>query len=202
MGKTIQLTQNAFLEFIKKERQNVIDKVKSSYPSLRESKIQDIFQEVCISIWGKIQKEDLILTCPFFYYVYRCCWNKAEHDTRHPEREWQLPDDNIMKESDADDYEAQPIQQEKVDQLIDFIFNDKNERNELLSKVCEIVKDLPKNCDKILYGTYSTPRKKQEVIAKECGYNNSSVVKVMLRRCKDKFKTKFKPIYDAYKKGL
>lgn len=208
MGKTISInsnksglmTQNAFLDFIRKERPNVIRKVKSSYPSLRISQIEDIFQDVCISIWEKAQKEEIKLKCPLFMYMYRCCWNKAEHETRHPEREWQLPTDDIMKDSDSDDFEEQTIKQDKVDELFMSIFDDEKERNELLNQVCEVVKDLPKNCDKILYGTYSTPRKKQEVIARECNYKSTSVVKVMLRRCKDKFENRFKAIYESYKK--
>ena len=56
--------------------------------------------------------------------------------------------------------------------------------------------------DKILYGMYSTPKKKQEVIAQECGYSNAAVVRVMASRCKSKFHDKFKFIYDSFKKGL
>ena len=77
-----------------------------------------------------------------------------------------------------------------------------DERAELLNKVCEVVKDLPAPCDKILYGMYSTPKKKQEVIARECGYNNASVVKTMASRCKSKFRDRFKSIYESFKKGL
>ena len=204
------LTENDLLAFIRQEfnnyynnvEPNIISKVKSAYPSLRIERIRDIFQDVCIALVEKAHDENFKLTCPIFYFVYRCCWNKAEHDTRHPEREWQLPTDDIMRDDNSDDFENQPVQQDKVDQLLNSLFEEADERAELLNKVCEVVKDLPAPCDKILYGMYSTPKKKQEVIARECGYNNASVVKTMASRCKSKFRDRFKSIYESFKKGL
>ena len=203
-------TENDLLDFIRQEfnkyyknvEPNIISKVKSAYPSLRIEKIRDIFQDVCIALVEKAHNENFKLTCSLFYFVYRCCWNKAEHDTRHPEREWQLPTDDIMRDDNSDDFENQPVQQDKVDQLLNSLFEEADERAELLNKVCEVVKDLPAPCDKILYGMYSTPKKKQEVIARECGYNNASVVKTMASRCKSKFRDRFKSIYESFKKGL
>lgn len=204
------LTENDLLAFIRQEfnkyynnvEPNIISKVKSAYPSLRIERIRDIFQDVCIALVEKAHDENFKLTCPIFYFVYRSCWNKAEHDTRHPEREWQLPTDDIMRDDNSDDFENQPVQQDKVDQLLNSLFEEADERAELLNKVCEVVKDLPAPCDKILYGMYSTPKKKQEVIARECGYNNASVVKTMASRCKSKFRDRFKSIYESFKKGL
>ena len=211
MAKTIRmnpqsssstLTENVLLDFIRDERLNIIEKVKCSYPSLHEEKIKDIFQEVCIALVEKAHDENFKLTCSLFHFVYRCCWNKAEHESRHPERAWQLPTDGIMRDDNQDDYESQPIQQEKVDQLLDSLFEEPDEREELLNKVCEVVKDLPEPCDKILYGMYSTPKKKQEVIAQELGYSNAAVVRTMASRCKSKFRDKFMSIYESFKKGL
>ena len=204
------LTENELLAFIRQEinnyyknvEPNIISKVKSAYPSLHIEKIRDIFQEVCIKLVEKTHDENFKLTCSLFHYVYRCCWNKAEHDSRHPEREWQLPTDNMMRDDNSDDFEKQPVQQDKVDQLLNSLFEEPDERAELLNRVCEVVKDLPDPCDKILYGMYSTPKKKQEVIAKECGYSNAAVVKTMASRCKSKFRDKFKSIYESFKKGL
>jgi len=204
------LTENELLAFIRQEinnyyknvEPNIISKVKSAYPSLHIEKIRDIFQEVCIKLVEKAHDENFKLTCSLFYYVYRCCWNKAEHDSRHPEREWQLPTDNMMRDDNSDDFEKQPVQQDKVDQLLNSLFEEPDERAELLNRVCEVVKDLPDPCDKILYGMYSTPKKKQEVIAQECGYSNAAVVKTMASRCKSKFRDKFKSIYESFKKGL
>ena len=204
------LTENDLLVFIRREfnnyynniEPNIISKVKSAYPSLHIEKIRDIFQEVCIKLVEKAHDENFKLTCSLFYYVYRCCWNKAEHDSRHPEREWQLPTDNMMRDDNSDDFEKQPVQQDKVDQLLNSLFDEPDERAELLNRVCEVVKDLPAPCDKILYGMYSTPKKRQEVIAKECGYSNASVVKTMASRCKSKFRDRFKSIYESFKKGL
>ena len=204
------LTDNELLAFIRQEinnyyknvEPNIISKVKSAYPSLHIEKIRDIFQEVCIKLVEKAHDENFKLTCSLFHYVYRCCWNKAEHDSRHPEREWQLPSDNMMRDDNSDDFEKQPVQQDKVDQLLNSLFEEPDERAELLNRVCEVVKDLPDPCDKILYGMYSTPKKRQEVIAQECGYSNAAVVKTMASRCKSKFRDKFKSIYESFKKGL
>lgn len=204
------LSENELLVFIRDEvnkfnediEPNIISKVKKAYPSLRIERIRDIFQDVCIALVEKAHDENFRLTCSLFYYVYRCCWNKAEHDTRHPERTWQLPTDDIMRDDNSEDYESQPVKQDKVDQLLNTLFEEADERAELLNKVCEVVKDLPDPCDKILYGMYSTPKKKQEVIARECGYSNASVVKTMASRCKSKFRDKFKSIYESFKKGL
>lgn len=204
------LTENELLAFIRQEfnnyyknvEPNIFSKVKSAYPSLHIEKIRDIFQEVCIKLVEKTHDENFKLTCSLFHYVYRCCWNKAEHDSRHPEREWQLPTDNMMRDDNSDDFEKQPVQQDKVDQLLNSLFEEPDERAELLNRVCEVVKDLPDPCDKILYGMYSTPKKKQEVIAQECGYSNAAVVKTMASRCKSKFRDKFKSIYESFKKGL
>lgn len=204
------LTENALLDFIRQElnnyyndsEPNIISKVRTAYPSLRDEQIRDIFQDVCIALVEKAHDGNIRLTCSLFHYVYRCCWNKAEHETRHPERAWQLPTDDIMRDDNPDDFDGQPIQQEKVDQLLDSLFDEPDERELLLNKVCEVVKDLPEPCDKILYGMYSTPKKKQEVIAKELGYSNAAVVRTMASRCKSKFRDKFKSIYDSFKKGL
>ena len=145
------LTENELLAFIRQEinnyyknvEPNIISKVKSAYPSLHIEKIRDIFQEVCIKLVEKAHDENFKLTCSLFYYVYRCCWNKAEHDSRHPEREWQLPTDNMMCDDNSDDFEKQPVQQDKVDQLLNSLFEEPDERAELLNRVCEVVKDLP-----------------------------------------------------------
>ena len=204
------LTENALLDFIRQElnnyyndcEPNIISKVRAAYPSLRDEQIRDIFQDVCIALVEKAHDENFRLTCSLFHYVYRCCWNKAEHETRHPERAWQLPTADIMRDDNQDDFEGQPIQQEKVDQLLDSLFDEPDEREQLLNKGCEVVKDLPEPCDKILYGMYSTPKKRQEVISKELGYSNAAVVRVMASRCKSKFRDKFKSIYDSFKKGL
>ena len=204
------LTENALLDFIRQElnnyyndcEPNIISKVRAAYPSLRDEQIRDIFQDVCIALVEKAHDENFRLTCSLFHYVYRCCWNKAEHEIRHPERAWQLPTDDIMRDDNQDDFEGQPVQQDKVDQLLNSLFEEPDEREELLNRVCEVVKDLPAPCDKILYGMYSTPKKKQEVIAQECGYSNAAVVRVMASRCKSKFRDKFKSIYDSFKKGL
>lgn len=204
------ITENALLDFIRQElnnyyndcEPNIISKVRAAYPSLPDEQIRDIFQDVCIALVEKAHDENFRLTCSLFHYVYRCCWNKAEHETRHPERAWQLPTDDIMRDDNQDDFEGKPIQQEKVDQLLDSLFDEPDEREQLLNKVCEVVKDLPEPCDKILYGMYSTPKKRQEVIAKELGYSNAAVVRVMASRCKSKFRDKFKSIYDSFKKGL
>lgn len=197
---TGDLSENALVEFIRKERKNIIKKVHVSYPSLREEQIEDVFQDVCIALVEKAKDENFRLTSSLFYYVYKCCWNKAEHDTRHPEREWELPDENILK--DDADFEEQPIKQEKVDELLDIVFESRNEWEALLEKVADVVKDLPGPCDKILYGMYGEPKKKQEEIAKECGYTNADVVKTMASRCKSKFRDKFNSIYEAFKRGL
>ncbi len=194
------LSENALIEFIRKERKNVMIKVHDRFPSLMEEQIEDVFQDVCIALVEKIHDKNFRLTCSLFYYVYRCCWNKAEHDTRHPERKWELPEENILK--DDEDFEEQQINQEKVDELLDIVFESRNEWETLLEKVAEVVKDLPDPCDKILYGMYGDPKKKQEVIAQECGYNNADVVKTMASRCKKRFTEKFNSIYEAFKKGL
>lgn len=196
-----ELTENELISFIRKERENIIEKVKVAYPSLRRTQIEDIFQDVCIALVDKAKDEKFRLTCSLFHYVYRCSWNKAEHDTRHPEREWELPTDDVMHEGNSDESEVQSVKEDKVDKLLDTIFDEPDEREELLNRVCEVVKDLPEPCDKILFGMYSTPKKKQSVIAEECGYSNASVVKTMASRCKSKFRDKFKSIYDAFKKG-
>lgn len=195
-------TKNALLDFIRYERLNVIEKVKCSYPSLPKEEIEDIFQTVCIALVDKVHEENFRLTCSLFHYVYRCCWNQAEHKSRHPERALQLPTDDLMRDDNMDNYENQPIQQEKVDRLLNSLFEEPDEREELLNRVCEVVKDLPAPCDKILYGMYSTPKKKQEVIARECGYSNAAVVRVMASRCKSKFRDRFKSIYESFKKSL
>ena len=99
------LTENALLDFIRQElnnyykdcEPNIISKVRAAYPSLRDEQIRDIFQDVCIALVEKAHDGNLRLTCSLFHYVYRCCWNKAEHETRHPERAWQLPTDDIMR---------------------------------------------------------------------------------------------------------
>ena len=109
--------------------------------------------------------------------------------------------EDIMRDGNEDNYESQPVKQDKVDQLLNSLFEEPDEREELLNRVCEVVKDLPTPCDKILYGMYSTPKKKQEVIAQECGYSNAAVVRVMASRCKSKFRDKFMSIYELFKKG-
>lgn len=200
--KSDTLTKNALLDFIRDERLNVIEKVKCSYPSLPKEEIEDIFQTVCIALVDKVHDENFRLTSSLFYYVYRCCWNQAEHKSRHPERALQLPTDDLMRDDNMDNYENQPIQQEKVDQLLNSLFEEPDEREVLLNRVCEVVKDLPAPCDKILYGMYSTPKKKQEVIAQECGYSNAAVVRTMASRCKSKFRDRFKSIYESFKKSL
>lgn len=196
-----RLEGNEFINFIRKERNNVIQKVKSQYPSISEDQIKDIFQNVCIMILDKSKDKNFHLTCSLFYYVYRCCRFMAEHASRHIGENVPLPPDNFLNDVSEDGFEPQPVKQEKVDGLLDILFNEDSEREELLDRVCEVVKDLPEPCNKILYGMYSTPRKKQAEIARECGYSNASVVKTMASRCKSKFKERFSAIYNAFKKG-
>ena len=146
------LSENAFIRFIKDERMNVITKVLVAFPSLSEDAVADIFQEVCISVWEKANAGSLQLTCSLFHYMYRCCWNLASHATRDTKGVSALPDDNLLKDYDPNDYEPQPILQDKVDELLNTLFEDTNERDSLLDRVSVVVSELPKPCDKILYG--------------------------------------------------
>ena len=197
-----KLSENRLVQFIKEDGKAVREKLKAHYPSLREDQIWDIFQDVCIALVEKARDDSFRLTCSLFHFVYTCCWNRAEHESRSSNKMWRLPTDDILKDTDGDNWEAQTIQETKVDQLLCTFFKEQDEREQLLDKVCEVVKDLPEPCEKILYGMYGTPKKKQEVLAKECGYNNASVVKVIASRCKSKFVAKFKAIYNAYRRGL
>ena len=196
------LTENRLVQFIRNDGKAVRDKVRLHYPKLSEDEIWDIFQDVCLALVEKSRDESFRLTCSLFHFVYSCCWNKAEHEARHISKMWSLPTDDILGENDSDNWEPQTIKESKVDQLLCTVFKEPDEREQLLEKVTDVVKDLPEPCEKILYGMYGEPKKKQEVIAKECGYNNASVVKVIASRCKSKFTAKFKSIYNKYKKGL
>ncbi len=195
------LSDNAFIRFIKDERKNVITRVLVDFPALSEEEVADIFQEVCISVWEKAQVGDLRLTCSLFYYMYRCCWNLASHATRNPKENASLPEDNLLHTYSSDDYEPQPILQNKVDELLDTLFDEVDERDLLLEQVARVVCELPKPCDKILYGMYGTPKMKQEAIAKLCGFNSADVVKTTAMRCKEKFRKKFNSIYESFKRG-
>ena len=197
-----RLSENRLVQFIKEDGKAVRDKIKSRYPSLREDQIWDIFQDVCVALVEKSRNESFRLSCSLFHFVYTCCWNRAEHESRRSNMVWSLPTDDILKDTDVDNWETQTVREDKVDQLLGTFFEEPDEREALLQKVSEVVRDLPKPCDKILYGMYGTPKKKQEAIAKECGYSNASVVKVIAARCKSKFAAMFKSIYNAYRKGL
>lgn len=197
-----RLSENRLVQFIKEDGKAVRDKIRSRYPSLREDQIWDIFQDVSIALVEKSRNESFRLTCSLFHFFYTCCWNRAEHETRRSNTVWHLPTDDILYGDGNDSYETQPVRESKVDQLLSTVLDERDEREILMEKVSEVVKDLPKPCDKILYGMYGTPKKKQEAIAKECGYSNASVVKVIAARCKSKFAARFKSIYNAYRKGL
>ena len=196
-----RLSENRLVRFIKEDGKALRDKIKRDYPSLSEDQIWDIFQEVCIALVEKARDETFRLTCSLFHFVYTCCWNKAEHETRTPKLVWGLPTDGILTDIDGDNWEPQDFKEEKVDELFTFL-EIGDDREKLLEKVCKVVKDLPEPCERILYGMYGTPKKRQEVIAKECGYSNSSVVKTTASRCKSKFIEKFRSIYNAYREGL
>lgn len=196
-----KLSENRLVRFIEEDGEALRERISRDYPSLREDQVWDIFQDVCIALVEKARDASFRLTCSLFYYVYTCCWNRAEHEIRTPKLVWGLPTDDILTDIDGDNWEPQDVKEEKVDELFTFL-EIGDDREDLLKKVCEVVRDLEPPCEKILYGMYSTPKKKQEVIAKECGYKNASVVKVMASRCKSKFAAKFKLIYNAYRKGL
>ena len=68
------LTENALLDFIRQElnnyyndsEPNIISKVRTAYPSLRDEQIRDIFQDVCIALVEKAHDGNIRLTCSLF----------------------------------------------------------------------------------------------------------------------------------------
>ena len=200
-SKPQELEENAFIEFIKKERIHIINKVKADFPDLKEETVEDIFQEVCLSLINKLNNGNLELRGSLFSYFYKSCWYQAKDAYSNQKKMAPLPERENIK-SDLADGDGRPIMEDKIDQLLNMLVPDEDEREMLLEDVKKEVKALPEPCNKILFWIYGNKKVSSAEIAKKCGYKDATVVRTTAVRCKDKFRKKFESIYEDYKKKL
>ncbi|MCQ2203714.1 MAG: sigma-70 family RNA polymerase sigma factor [Bacteroidales bacterium] len=143
--------------------------VRKHFSSLSDDELDDIYQNASIALYENIVNGKLkVLTSSLSTYFGSICWNQASKHTL-----------SIKPTVDYEDI----YNNEKIDELLD----EEPERAERNRLVRQIVNDLPKPCNEILWGYYADDHSMAE-LAIILNYNNADTVKSTKSRCMSKFK--------------
>lgn len=189
--------EQEFLKFLQDERENIVNCIRLKY-NLDQGQAEDCFQEGSLGMWrnireGKLTKETL--NCSLKTYLWKCCYNHAEHLTRR--RGVVIYDKDMPLENARVAPERPELTPEK---------------REMLRVMEEIVVKMESPCREILWHTYyyevdgemevvdGTPQpvkpKSQEEIAALTGLKNAQTVKAQKVRCMKRLKDRLLSIFN------
>ena len=176
-------TQQQLNEFATKQWNKTLAFLQGHF-SLSRIDCEDIFQESFIILYqnyidGKLGN----MTASLSTYFNAICRNKALQKIRESASEINIIDEypNSMKDEFED---------ERIDKLL--ALEDDSESVEIRKEAwgCEIVRELPDPCDKILWGFYRDGFS-MKTLAEMYNYKNEGSVKVTKPRCSEKFRLRF-----------
>lgn len=173
-------------EFAQEEKTKVMNFLGNRY-GLDDDSCCDIFQEAFIVLWqnnhnGKLKN----MTASLSTYFVGICKIKAMEKLRHKAQTVIANDPPISQNS---------FYKDKCDEILSDFDSDQSlvERKERL--VRQIVHDLPKPCDKLLWGFFRD-NLTMKTLAEMCNYSIGSA-KVTKHRCQEKFRKRYNDLVNS-----
>ena len=149
--------------------------------SLSRPDCEDVFQEAFIILHQKIMDGELDrMTASLATYFNSICRNKAFELMRKSGKTLNIIDE--YPNATKDEFED-----ERIDKLLALEDNDEQVERRKSALVRQIVKDLPEQCNDILWGFYRDGFS-MKTLANMLNYSSESSVKVIKHRCCNKFK--------------
>lgn len=177
-------SERVLTEFIKNERSKVFAFLQKNF-SLQEADCEDIFQDSILVLFYKIKNGELTkMTANISTYFFSICKNKAFEKLRERGH-------YVHKSQDNDIDYFDEVKEEKLNELLN-LGPDKSltEAKEAIAR--QIVRDLPKPCDDILWG-YFRDGYKLKTLADMLNSTEDSM-KVRKHRCQEKFRLRWKQL--------
>lgn len=175
--------------FIEKERGKVLCLLQKNY-SLNEEDAKDVFQSSSMALYENIQKGKLEnLTSTLSTYFITICINQTKKFLRDSKN--YLDVDNLTNQGDYQD--------EKINELLEY-GSGSSISEEQKNMMHELVQNLPKPCDDILWYYYGDNLSMQ-TIAGLLSYQNADTVKSTKSRCMSKLRAKFNQIMEDFYAG-
>lgn len=160
-------------DFIEKERKKALCFLERNY-SLDEEDAKDVFQDSSLALFQNIKNGKLVsLTSTLSSYFMQICINQALKKLRGNDKNIRLEDD---------------FNEQKINELLSF--GEENITSRQKDVMRDLVQNLPKPCDDILWYFYGDNLSLQ-TIADLLNYNNANSVKTTKSRCLGKLKEKF-----------
>lgn len=149
--------------------------------SLSRPDCEDVFQEAFITLHQNILDGKLAnMTASLSTYFNSICRNKAFERMRQSGKTLNIIDE--YPNATKDEFED-----ERIDRLLALEDNDEQVERRKSALVRQIVKDLPEQCNDILWGFYRDGFS-MKTLASMLNYSSESSVKVIKHRCCNKFK--------------
>lgn len=171
------------IEVISKERTKALCYLYRVY-SLDDDSANDVFQESSLALYKNLQDGKLVdLKSTLSTYFLQICINQARKELSKKRKTIPLNDITLKQKDEYCD--------NKIDELLGF--GEESITNEQKNMMREIVQNLPKPCDDILWYFYGDNLDMQ-TIADILDYKNADTVKSTKSRCMSKLKNKFNQV--------
>jgi RNA polymerase sigma factor (sigma-70 family) len=157
--------------------------------SLNKGDLDDVMQDSVLALFKNIKSGKLVkLTSTLSTYFLQICINQTLNRKRKSAKVVQFSE--AVEATQKDEYSS-----EKINELLEF--GDSGITNEQKEMMREIVQDLPKPCDDILWYYYGD-NLDMKTIAKLLDYGSADSVKTTKSRCMSKLKERFMKIKEDF----
>ena len=157
--------------------------------SFSEQDLEDVIQDSTFALFKNIKEGKLVtLTCKLTTYFIQICVNQALSKKRKNQKNAQFTE--AVEMTQKDEYSS-----EKIDELLDM--GDDGITAEQKQMMRDIVQDLPKPCEDILW-LYYGDNLDMATIAKMLDYSSPDSVKTTKSRCMSKLKARFMKIKEDF----
>lgn len=183
-----ELSENRLIDFITEERAKALSFVKKIF-SMEDDDAEDVVQESSIALFKNIKQGKLInLTSTLSTYFLSICKRQA---LKHKDKKSRIISfDDKVENTQKDEYS-----ESKIDEILNF--GESSITNEQKSFMHQIVQDLPKPCEDILWYYYGDDLDMQ-TIADLLEYKNADTVKSTKSRCMSKLKERFSKMKEDF----
>ncbi len=194
------ITSSELNAFFEENRQRTLCYLESRFPVLQEDDIEDIFQDSSITLFLKIQNNELLdLTSSLYTFFLSICINIARNKVNRSHPTYLLSD-NIT------DSDFEPIRNDKLEELENLVGyeiaeeqTDQEYLNWIEQQVREGVRQMKPPCNQILWSFYWDGLS-HRTIADMFGMKSEDVSKTQANRCKHKFSDFIKKVIASYER--
>ena len=183
-----EISENRLIDFITDERAKALSFVKKNF-SMENDDAEDVVQESYMALFKNIKQGKLVnLTSTLSTYFLSICWRQG---LKHKGKKARVISfDEKFENTQKDEYS-----ESKIDEILNF--GESSITNEQKSFMHQIVQDLPKPCEDILWYYYGDDLDMQ-TIADLLEYKNADTVKSTKSRCMSKLKERFSKMKEDF----